>query len=325
MGKLHRPRHGSLQYWPRKRAAKDLPSVNWEGLAERNIQGKNKLLGFIGYKAGMVSLLAKDLGVNSMTKGKNIVIPGTVIECPPIKIMAVRFYKGSVVAFDVLAPSLDKELKRKIKMPKKATDMASAEKRMNEFTDLKLVVYSTVHKTGIQKTPDIIEMGLSGNLKDKLEFAKNSLGKEINVDDIFNNGQLLDVHAVTKGKGTVGPVKRFGLGLKGHKSEKGVRRPGSLGPWHPARVTFKAPQMGQMGMFTRVQYNNRIMGLGKEWAKMKGAKDKITFPHFGEIKNPFCIIKGSAAGPQKRAIMLTYAMRPTTYAAKENFEVLEVI
>ena len=57
----------------------------------------------------------------------------------------------------------------------------------------------------------------------------------------------------------MGPVKRFGISLKFHKSEKGVRRPGSLAPWHPARVTFRTPNMGQTGFFTRVSYNNLIM------------------------------------------------------------------
>ena len=49
------PRKGSLQYWPRKRAEKILPSANWKA-----INSDKKLKGFIGYKAGMVSLEIKD-------------------------------------------------------------------------------------------------------------------------------------------------------------------------------------------------------------------------------------------------------------------------
>jgi len=46
------PRKGSLQFWPRKRASKILPSVNWEAITSN----PTKILkGFICYKAGMAS------------------------------------------------------------------------------------------------------------------------------------------------------------------------------------------------------------------------------------------------------------------------------
>ncbi len=273
----------------------------------------------------MVSLLAKDNTNNSMTKGKNIVLPATVIECPPLKVFSVRFYKDGKVALDVLSPSLDDELKRRVKLPKKASDLADAEKRLNDFKDLRLLVYTVSKKTDLKKTPDIAEVGLSGTLKEKLDFAKSILGKEVSVEDVFQNGQLVDIHAVTKGKGFTGPVKRFGLNLKQHKSEKGVRRPGSLAPWHPARVTYYSPLAGQMGYFTRVQYNNKLLSMGKELEKIKGGKEKGFFEHYGTLKSNFCIIKGSIGGPQKRAVMMTFSMRPTKKIAKQNFEVLEVI
>ena len=319
MPKTHKPRKGSLQFWPRKRAKRQYPKIrSWAKLDE------SKLLGFIGYKAGMISLVAKDLNQTSMTKGKNIIVPSTVIECPPMKILSVRFYKGDKVAKDILAQDLDKELKRKIRPTKKTHDLGPLEQELDNFSDIRLVVYSLVKKAGLKKTPDITELGLVGTIKEKFETAKKLLGKEINVGDVFDSGQLLDVHAVTKGKGTVGPVKRFGITLKSHKSEKGVRRPGSLGPWHPARVTFKVPQAGQLGFFTRVQYNNKLIKVGKEWSELKGSKQKSFFNHYGEIKMPYCIVKGSAGGPQKRPLMLTYATRPTKSSLKQKFEVIEV-
>ena len=65
----------------------------------------------------------------------------------------------------------------------------------------------------------------------ELEEAKKLLEKDIKVNDVFNDNEMVDVHAITKGKGTQGPVKRFGIKLKQHKSEKGTRRVGSLGDW----------------------------------------------------------------------------------------------
>lgn len=325
MGKIHRPRHGSLQFWPRKRAAKNLPSVNWKAFEQRKVLGKNKFLGFIGYKAGMVSLVVKDQTNNSMTKGKNIVIPATIVECPPMKILSIRFYKGKNVSTEVLSKDLDKELKRKIKLPKKEIKLDEVEAKLGEFTDIRLIVYSIVKKTGIKKRPDILEMGLSGSVKEKYDTAKELLGKEINAEDVFVDGQLLDIHGVTKGKGTQGPVKRFGIGLKSHKSEKGQRRPGSLGPWHPARVIFRVPMAGQLGYFTRVQYNNKLLKLEKKWGNLKGSKEKGFLDHYGEIKSPFCIVKGSTTGPKRRPLVLTYATRPTKDALKEKFEVMEIV
>lgn len=324
MGKLHRPRHGSLQFWPRKKAAKILPSVNWNSYSQRKIEGKNKFLGFIGYKAGMVSLVVKDLTNNSMTKGKNIVVAATVVECPPMKILSVRFYKHGKVASEVLLKELDKELKRKIKLPKKELKLEEYEKKLADFSDIRLLVYSIVKKSGIKKSPDIAEIGLSGTVKEKFDLAKSLVGKEINADDVFESGQLLDIHGVTKGKGTQGPVKRFGIHLRFHKSEKGLRKVGSIGPWHPARVNFRVPMAGQLGFFTRVQYNNKIIKLDKEWSKLKGNKENSFLDHYGGVNSQFCLIKGSTAGPQKRALMLTYSTRPTKDAIKENFEFVEI-
>jgi large subunit ribosomal protein L3 len=231
MGSLHRPRFGSLQFWPRKRAEKELPSINWRILETKNL-GKT-LLGTIAYKAGMCSVIVKDNTMNSLTKGKTIVIPSTILECPPVRILGIRFYKQGTVAFDVLAPNLDKELKRKLKFPKKELSM---DINPENFDNIHVLAYSDAKKTGIKKTPDIAEIGLKGkNSKEKFDNAKAMLGKEININDIFEKNQLVDVHAVTKAKGLEGPVKRFGITFKQHKSEKGVRRPGSLGPWHPAR------------------------------------------------------------------------------------------
>jgi large subunit ribosomal protein L3 len=128
------------------------------------------------------------------------------------------------------------------------------------------------------------------------------------------------LHAVTKGKGFQGPLKRFGIGKKQHKTEKGVRRPGSLGPWRPARVSFHAPQAGQMGFFTRVNYNNKIVKIVGEEINPKSG-----FHRYGLVSNPCIIVKGSVQGPPKRAVLLTIAARPTTKTIKENFEVIKIL
>lgn len=292
MPKHNKPRAGSLQYWPRKRARRLLHSVNWKVLEEKNKD--SKILGFIGYKVGMTSVIVKDNTSDSLTKGKRIVIPATVIEFPPMKIFSARFYKNNKVVGEILAENLDKELKRKIKLPK---NKGGKIEDIKDYDDLRFIGYSLVKQTGIKKTPDIIEIGLSGSKDDKVAFVKEMLGKEMLASDYFKPMQLTDVRGVTKGKGNQGPVKRFGITLKSHKSEKGVRRPGSLAPWHPAFVTFRTPMSGQLGMFSRIQYNEKIISVEK--IKEKDINPKNGWKNYGLIKTEYMLIKGSVAGPEK--------------------------
>jgi large subunit ribosomal protein L3 len=145
------------------------------------------------------------------------------------------------------------------------------------------------------------------------------LNKEINISQVFEKGGLADIRGLTTGKGLVGPVKRFGITLKSHKSEKGVRRPGSLGPWHPARVTYMAPQAGQLGMFTRAVYNSKILDISKpEEREIKNIKN------FGDIKTDYLILRGSVQGPCKRQLILTAPLRKTKEQFKKEMEIIEL-
>nr|AJS12899.1 large subunit ribosomal protein L3 [uncultured archaeon] len=308
-----RPRKGSLQFWPRKRAYKFLPSVNWNAINS----GKN-IKGFIAYKAAMTSAIVKDNTANSMTKGKKIAIPITILECPSMRILSVRFYKNNKVAKEILVEKIEKEMKKKIKFPKKIENKIDSIKLEN-YDDIRIICYSQVKKTNIKKTPDISEIGLNGNLEEKFKFAKEHLNKEIHISQVFEKGDLTDIRGLTTGKGFVGPVKRFGITLKSHKSEKGVRRPGSLGPWHPARVTFRAPQAGQLGMFTRAVYNNKIIEISKpEQREIKNLKN------FGDIKTDYLIVRGSVQGPSKRQLIITSPLRKTKEQFKKELELIEL-
>ena len=325
MPKKSRPRKGSLQYWPRKRAKKILPKVNWKPICFSS--KNNELLGFIGYKVGMVSLYVKDKTEHSITKGKEIVVPATVIECPPIKIFSVRAYKNFKVSTEVLSGSLDKKLKSKIKLPKSKKDLKKIddlEKNLENYDDLRVVVYSIVKKTSIKKTPDIIELGIGGkDLNEKLKKINELWNKEIAIHEVFDESELVDVRGVTKAFGTQGPVKRFGIGLKSHKSEKGRRRPGSLGPWTPTHVTFRAPQMGQTGFFSRISYNKRILKISD--INKKDINPGGGWKNYGLIKNDYIILKGSVQGTKKRPLLLIKPLRITKKRQKKNLELIKII
>lgn len=311
------PRKGSLQFWPRKRVSKFLPSVNWKSINS----GKN-IKGFIGYKAGMFSVEVKDLTPNSMTKDKKIIIPSTVIECPPMRIFSVRLYKNGKVAKDILSEHLDKELKRKVKLPKQNKNISeSLNLKSADYEDVSIIAYSQVKKTNLKKTPDLTEIGLNGTIEDKLNFIKAHLNKDISVHDVFSHGELVDVRGLSKGKGFAGPVKRFGITLRFHKSEKGVRKVGSIGPWHPARVTFRVPMAGQLGMFTRVHYNQKILQIVKSEETENQLKN---IKNYGNSKTDYIILHGSVQGSAKRQILITSPLRISKMQKKKNYEFLEV-
>jgi large subunit ribosomal protein L3 len=319
-----KPRDGSLQYWPRKRASRILSRVNWDILKDKT---ENKVLGFLCYKVNMRSAVVKDNTADSLTKGKNIVVPVTILEAPAIKILSVRFYKNSHVIKEIQNDNLDKELKRKIKIPKEKTKLelekGIEDAKSKNADDVRILIYSTVRKTSIKKTPDMIEIALGGNLDEKINFIKENINKEISINDVFKISQLIDARGLTKAFGTAGPVKRMGISLKAHKSEKGVRRPGSLGAWKPSHTTFRAPMSGQHGYFHRTTSNLNILDIAK--IEQKNINPKEGFEHFGNIKTEYIVIKGNVAGPEKSCLILTSPLRETKKSKKKNYQLVKIV
>jgi len=310
--------------------------VSWDAISDK--RSDIGLLGFIGYKVGMMSAYVRDNLGTSLVKNQRITIPVTIIEFPNMRFLSVRFYKNNKVVGDVLCSNLDREVKKKVKLPKGTASSGSKdpERHKNkiedfkegDYDDIRVVVYSQVKKTGIKKKPDIVEIGLSGNLDEKLSFVKENMNKELSVKDFLNENVLkedhglVDVRGVTKGKGLQGPTKRFGLSLNVHKKEKGQRGPGTGGAWHPARVEFTHPMAGQMGYFTRVVYNNHVLLVSD--VGEKDINPKSGFKKYGTVKGDYIIVYGSIQGPSKRQLLVTVASRPSKNQIKKNFEFLEV-
>jgi large subunit ribosomal protein L3 len=296
--KFSAPRKGSLQYWPRKRAKRQHARVRTWNDSEAGV------LGFAGYKAGMTHVIATDNDKNSLTKGQDIQVPVTIIECPPLKIVGVRFYKdqgayGEKAATEVRF-SADKHLARTTKWSKTG-DLEKIDAQ--EYVRATLIVHTQPHLTGIgQKKPRIFELGFGGGVQETIDFVKEN--KELAVADIFKEGEFVDAHAVTKGKGWQGVVKRFGVGLRSHKSEKG-RRKAVIGPEGYGKVQYHAPQAGKMGYHLRTEYNKKVLGIKKpEEVQIKGG-----LLRYGNPKNAVLLVKGSVQGPKKRLITLSKGVR----------------
>ncbi len=291
MSKTHKPRKGSLQFWPRKRASRIYPKI-------KSWAKSNKILGFSGYKVGMTHIGIID-NTNATTKGLLISCPVTVIECPPLKSLSLRFYKKTNFTLTLISEIFTKKVNKefKIKLSKKETKIPES------FDELRLVVYTQPKLASVgKKKPEVFEILIPKDV----EAAKQLLEKEIKLTDVFKEGQLVDIHAVTKGKGFQGTIKRFGLKIRQHKSEKTKRGPGSLGAWHPAKVDFRVPHAGQMGYHTRTEYNKWVIKISSD---PKEINPKGGFLHYGNVKNDYMLVKGSIAGPAKRLIRLTDPIR----------------
>jgi large subunit ribosomal protein L3 len=136
-------------------------------------------------------------------------------------------------------------------------------------------------------------------MEERLRYARNKLGKEIKITDFTEEGEMLDVASITKGKGFQGHVQRWGVKLLTRKNRKHRRMIGTLGPWHPSYVRSTVPQAGQMGYHQRTEYNKRVLKIGE-------SGEEITpnggFVRYGEVRNEYLVMHGSVPGPIKRLI-----------------------
>ena len=303
-----RPRRGSLEFYPRKRAKRIYPAISTYPESE-----KVKIPLFAGYKVGMTHVIAIDTRKSSVSSGQEISFPATVLDCPPIKVVGIRTYKNTTKGFEAFSESwakdLPKDIKRKVKIGKMPDKLGEIEKNLEKISKIRLIACTQPKLSGIgKKKPEIFEIEISGkDVKEKFEFAKQNLGKELNVKDVIKEGELIDVIAVTKGKGMAGVVKRFGVRIQDRHAKKKLRHVGTLGPQTPGKVRWTAPLAGQLGFQTRTELNKRVLKIGEG----KEINPKSGFKRYGIIKSNYLLLDGSVPGSKKRLIMLRSAIRPS--------------
>jgi large subunit ribosomal protein L3 len=358
MAQKHKPKRGSRGFWPRKRIQSHRAHFNaWP---ERGADKPPRLQGFAGYKAGMTHAIVRDSNKNSPTADQEIQAPVTVLEVPPMRAVAVRFYEGSTYGLktttEIWADRLDKHLERLIpvdtdtgkgakgekgqkggkgddeeKGKKKKHDESLSKEIQDRFSklnkaiieDVRLLVHTQPHLiTGVpKKVPDLMEVRIGGGTMDqRIEYAKGLLGKELKADLFAEDGLMVDVAAVTKGKGFAGTIKKWHPKLLTHKNSKHRRMIGTLGPHFPSYVQRTVPQSGQFGLHQRTEFNKRILKIGDKGEDVTPAGG---FLGYGMVRNGYVLIQGSVPGPSKRLIKLRDAMR-NLGPATEKTEVLYV-
>ena len=101
---------------------------------------------------------------------------------------------------------------------------------------------------------------------DESELDGLELGKEFDVN-IFEEGQLVDVSGISKGKGFAGTVKRWNFATQDatHGNSLAHRKPGSIGQCQtPGRVWKGKKMSGQMGNERKTIQNLEIVNIDVE-------------------------------------------------------------
>ena len=305
------PRRGSLAYLPKGRAQSMEARIrSWP----KQTSEEPKLLAHAGFKAGCIQIVSIDDREKTPNFGKQLVSVGTVIVTPPMLIIGMRGYtknhNGQHADFDVFAKDLPKEISRILKNTE-GNDLESIQKSIGKIHDLFAVVAVIPRHSNLeQKKPYVFEIAVQGGTIEKqFTFLKELLGKEIKIDQVFESGATVDTAAITKGKGWEGPITRWGVKKKQHKSRKSVREVGSLGPISPQYVMYTVPRAGQRGFHQRTEYDKRIMILSNTEKNEFKINPAGGFKHFGFVNGDYVVLKGSVPGTYRRLIKLRSQIR----------------
>jgi len=338
--KFERPRHGSLQYLPKKRTKHHRGRIR--SFPKDNSSLPPHLTAFIAYKAGMTHVVREIDRPGSKLHKKEAVEAVTILETPPIVIIGVVGYvatpSGLRSLTTVWAEHLSEEAKRRFyknwyqskkkaftkyakKAAEKPQDIQAELERIKKYCQVvRVIAHTQIRKLNLrQKSAHIMEIQINGgDVASKVDFAFSKFEQEVKVTDVFTEGGTLDACAATKGKGYEGVVARWGVTRLPRKTHRGLRKVACIGSWHPARVKFTVARAGQMGYHHRTEINKHILRIGaKGDNKSASTENDLTeksitplggFPHYGVVNEDWLMVKGAVAGSKKRAITLRKSM-----------------
>src|SRR4030066_609846 len=193
------PKHGSLAYLPRHRAKKPVARIRYWPQINADTP---RLLGFTGFKAGMTYIFTIEDRKRSPHFGKEVMRAATVIETPPILICGIRTYTKTPYGLQHLTEAWmndpPKDLERTIIIPE-AFETEKMLQKLNEHLDstnhIRLITDTQPPQTSVpKKKPDISEIEIGGGTtQQQLDYAKTLLGKTVTCEEVFKDGQHIDV------------------------------------------------------------------------------------------------------------------------------------
>lgn len=342
--KYEAPRHGSLQYLPKKRTKHHQGRIR--SFPRDNAAAAPHLTSFIGYKAGMTHVVREIERPGSKLHKKEAVESCTILETPPMIVVGVVGYvatpHGLRTLTTVWATHLSDEVKRRFyknwyhskkkaftKYAKKASEKpAEYEAELNRIKThasvVRVLAHTQIRKLKLrQKVANLLEIQVNGgDVAAKVEFARNLFEKSVEVSQVFAEGETLDICAATRGHGYAGVISRWGITRLPRKTHRGLRKVACIGAWHPARVKSTVARAGQQGYHHRTEINKRVLRIGKKGdTKSASTESDLTeksitpvggFPHYGIVNEDWLLIKGCVAGSRKRPVTLRKSLVTVT-------------
>ena len=208
----------------------------------------------------MKGLLGEKLGMTQVFDENNRIVPVTVVQAGPCVVTQVRAadvdgYAAVQIAYGAIDP-------RKVTKPSGG-----------HFA-----------KAGVTPRRHLVELRTD-------DAGDYTLGQEITAE-LFESGQIVDVVATSKGKGTAGVMKRHGFhGVSAsHGSHRNHRKPGSIGGASTPGRVFKGIKMaGRMGHARTTTQNLTV--------------------HAVDTDRGLLLIKGAIPGPKGGIVLVRTAAK----------------
>jgi len=340
--KFSAPRHGSMGFTPKKRSKRHRGKV--KAFPKDDPSKPPHLTAFIGYKAGMTHIVREVDKPGSKVNKKEVVEAVTILETPPMVVVGIVGYietpRGPRAFKTVFAEHLSEDCKRRFYKNWGASKKKAFTKHAKKWTDAegqktiesdlnKIKKYCTVVRVIAHtqmkmmkhraKKAHIMEIQVNGGtIPEKVDWARSHLEKQIPIETVFTQDEMIDCIGVTKGKGFKGVTSRWHTKKLPRKTHKGLRKVACIGAWHPSRVSFTVARAGQKGYHHRTEVNKKIYRIGKSTVTPEGKKNATTefdltektinpmggFPHYGLVNQDFLMIRGCCIGCKKRPITL---------------------
>ena len=201
---------------------------------------------------------------------REVVEAVSVVETPPLIVVGVVGYvetpRGLRSLTTVWASHLSNELKRRFyknwyRAKKKAftryakknaeDSNKSLERELERIrkycTVVRVLAHTQISKTGLaQKKAHLMEIQVNGgSISDKVAYAEGLFEKPVEVSGVFEQDEVIDIIAVTKGHGFEGVTHRWGTKKLPRKTHKGLRKVACIGAWHPSKVMYSVARAGQ--------------------------------------------------------------------------------
>ena len=206
------------------------------------------------------AIVGEKVGMTQVWDEENRIVPVTVLRVSPCRVVQVKTPDSD--GYSAIQVTLGVRDENKLTQPE-----------AGHF-----------RKAGVDAGRKLVEL----RLDDVSEFT---VGQEIGAD-ILEQGELVDVTAVSRGKGFAGAMKRHGFGgaPASHGAHRVHRKPGSVGQCAPPGRVFKGKKLpGRMG-------NDKVTTLNLQVVKSDPEAEVV-------------LVKGSVPGARGATVIVRNAVK----------------